>query len=493
MARGRPGRPSSPPAQEREDVVTAIAGALASERPHYSAFRRLSSTQMVAIYILISACLVALTIAPRVFASFCVATLATVFFAGSVYKAFVFLIGAAPGRHTTGPPIPDAELPIYTILVPLYRERDVLPVLLRALDAIDYPPDRLDIKLIAEDDDPETLEALASAPLASHVAVLRVPAVGPRTKPKALAVALTQARGAFVVVFDAEDQPEPMQLRMALQRFRELGSQTACLQARLNFFNARENWLTHLFALDYCLWFDALLRGLERIGAPLPLGGTSNHFRTETLIGVGGWDPYNVTEDADLGFRLAREGFKVRTLDSTTYEEAPTRLSAWLAQRARWIKGYLQTYFVHMREPRRLLRETGWRGVIALHFLLLGTAVGGLASPFLWAMFLGWVITGSGPLSGFTGGALLFVSLFGLVAGNALLIFLSLLAPLRRGWLALVPYALTVPLYWLLISLAAWRALIEFVFRPFYWAKTPHGLTRCPPQSRPGKTMERTP
>jgi len=462
---------------ERADRALRIVNALAVNAPHYSALRRLTGDQLLWLYAAATLVLLALTVSPRMTASLIVAVLALVFLASFVYKAVLFFLGSAPLPDPTPPPVPDETLPIYSVLVPLYREAAVVPALMRALLALDYPPGKLDIRLVVEDDDAQTQAALVRTVLPAHFSLVRVPTVGPRTKPKALALALGDARGAFVVVFDAEDHPEPGQLRMALARFAALGPKTVCLQARLNFFNARENWLTRLFAIDYCLWFDALLRGLERLGAPLPLGGTSNHFRRAALSAMGAWDPYNVTEDADLGFRIAREGLLVRTLNSTTFEEAPTRLRPWLAQRARWIKGYLQTYFVHMRTPRRLLAEAGWRGVITLHLFLLGTVLAGLVTPFLWLLFIGWIVTGDGLLSGFTGGALLLVSLVGLVAGNALLIFLSLLAPLRRGWLHLVPYALSVPLYWLMVSLASWGALFEFLFRPHYWAKTPHGLT----------------
>lgn len=478
----------SPPAapDARALSAAALANALAREQPHYSAYRRLTAPQMVVLYLLATAALAAFTVAPRLAGSLIVAVLALIFLAGFAYKALLFLIGAAPGSARAPDRADDAPLPLYTILVPLYREARVVPVLIRALTVLDYPRERLDIKLIIEDDDDETRAALAALNLRAPFDIVSVPPVGPRTKPKALAIALREARGAFLVVYDAEDQPEPDQLRRALARFAALGPRTVCLQARLNFFNARENWLTRLFAIDYCLWFDALLRGLERLGAPLPLGGTSNHFRKDALVALGGWDPYNVTEDADLGFRIAREGLSVATLDSTTFEEAPTRLGPWLAQRTRWIKGYLQTYFVHMRAPSRFHREAGWRGTLTLHLVLLATVIGGLTSPVLWVMFVCWALTGEGLLSGFTGGALLAVSLFGLVAGNALIVFLSLLAPLRRGWLNLVPYALTVPAYWLLVSLAAWRAAGGFLLRPFYWAKTPHGLTRFEARAAPG-------
>jgi cellulose synthase/poly-beta-1,6-N-acetylglucosamine synthase-like glycosyltransferase len=249
--------------------------------------------------------------------------------------------------------------------------------------------------------------------------------------------------------------------------------------------------LCRLYAIDYCLWFDYLLPGLERIGAPLPLGGTSNHFRTRALIEAGAWDPFNVTEDADLGIRLAREGWQVGTLSSTTFEEAPTRLSAWLTQRTRWMKGYMQTYLVHTRDRRRLGREVGLPGVAVLELFLFGSALSGLANPILWLLFALWLGTGHGVLGGLTGSALLAVSLMALVGGNGLLLFLFLLAPLRRGWFGLVPFALTAPLYWLLISLAAWLGFFGLILRPSHWAKTAHGLTGF--EARAGISRRRGP
>lgn len=244
--------------------------------------------------------------------------------------------------------------------------------------------------------------------------------------------------------------------------------------------------LCRLFAIDYCLWFDYLLPSLERLGAPVPLGGTSNHFRRDALLAAGGWDPFNVTEDADLGIRLAREGYHVGTLASTTYEEAPSCLAAWLSQRSRWMKGYLQTYLVHNRDRGRLKRETGRTGLLVLDVFLFGSVAAGLANPLLWTLFLAWTGTGEGVLDRWSSSWIFPFSLAGLVGGNLLLVFLSVLAPLRRSWLHLIPYALLAPLYWLLISVAAWRGLFGLVFRPFHWSKTDHGTSGFTPCAGPG-------
>ena len=215
---------------------------------------------------------------------------------------------------------------------------------------------------MVEEDDLETVAA-AKALLDGDVPfeIIEVPPGGPRTKPKAANYALAFARGEYLVVYDAEDRPERDQLKKAVATFRASPRQTACLQARLNFYNADHNWLTKMFALDYALWFDTLLPGLDRIGVPMPLGGTSNHFRTSVLRDIGGWDAFNVTEDADIGIRLSQLGYRVSMLDSNTFEEAPVTIGAWLKQRSRWLKGYMQTWLVHMRDPLALVRRTGLR------------------------------------------------------------------------------------------------------------------------------------
>jgi glycosyltransferase XagB len=479
-------REDRPPTSEDEkERLARLTAALAASRPDYSARRIFSIPQLLILYLLLSLGLAGFAYAPVAAASGVVGFLTLFYLASFLFKSWLFVI--APEFEEPAEDLPASPLPLYSVLVPLYREAAVLPALLGALARLDYPKEKLDVKLILEADDEETRSALDRIALPVWAEIILVPVSRPRTKPKALIYGLSFAHGDYVVVYDAEDQPEPDQLRRALAQFAKLGPGTACLQARLNVYNAKENWLSRLFAIDYCLWFDHLLPGLERIGAPLPLGGTSNHFRRAALLAAGGWDPFNVTEDADLGIRLAREGYRTRSLNSTTFEEAPPRLSAWLTQRARWMKGYLQTWLVHSRDRKRVARETGRAGLLVLDLFLLGSVLAGIVNPVLWALFIGWLSTGKGVLGGLAGPSLLLVSLFGLVGGNAMLVFLSLLAPLRRGWFHLVPYALTAPLYWLLVSLAAWRGLFGLLLRPFHWAKTAHGLTSFEPRAGPSK------
>lgn len=405
------------------------------------------------------------------------ATCVVLFLANSVFRGLLLWAGADfwPETASARSSLPDAALPIYSILVPLYREANVLPALLRALQALDYPPDRLDIKLIVESDDRETAVIADTAAAANEkFSVIRVPPGVPRTKPRACNYALPFALGEFTVIFDAEDRPEPDQLRKAVAAFRAAPDSVACLQARLNFYNVNDGWLTRMFALDYALWFDYLLRGLERLNIPMPLGGTSNHFRTSALRAIHAWDPYNVTEDADLGIRLAQVGLHVRVLDSTTFEEAASQLGPWLRQRSRWMKGYMQTWLVHMRSPGALFRNAGFGGFVGFQLFIGGTFLTALANPLLWGIFLySHFFGGAAPAASETA---MHVSVIGLAIGNGLFAYLAMLSPVRRGWLDPAPLGLTAPVYWLLISCAGVRALFQLCTRPWYWDKTPHGL-----------------
>jgi cellulose synthase/poly-beta-1,6-N-acetylglucosamine synthase-like glycosyltransferase len=255
--------------------------------------------------------------------------------------------------------IPDADLPVYTVLVPMYKEPEVAQKIARTVTSLDYPLDKLDVKLLLEEDDGPTRmkieEVIDTLPHCVEVIIApKVPKTEPRTKPRACNWGLERAKGDLLVVFDAEDQPEPDQLRKAAYAFSQLEAKgkknVICLQAKLNYFNARQNHLTRFFTLEYTNWFDLFLPGLHAIRTPIPLGGTSNHFRTAPLKELGGWDPFNVTEDCDLGIRMARKGFSTEVLDSTTWEEANSQLPNWIRQRSRWIKGYFQTHLVHTRE-----------------------------------------------------------------------------------------------------------------------------------------------
>ncbi|HYL38600.1 MAG TPA: glycosyltransferase family 2 protein [Bryobacteraceae bacterium] len=372
----------------------------------------------------------------------------------------------------------DTELPVYTVLVPMYQEPEVLPILTAALRRMDYPRSKLDIKLILEEGDAQTIEAAKALALDATFEIVRVPPSFPKTKPKACNYALNLARGKYLTIYDAEDKPQADQLKKAVVAFRKLGEGTACVQARLNYFNAEENWLTRMFTLEYSLWFDMFLPALDRLRVPIPLGGTSNHFDLTKLRQVSAWDPFNVTEDADLGLRFAALGYRVGVINSVTFEEANSRLGNWIRQRSRWIKGYIQTWLVNMRDPVGLIRRVGIQGFCSLQLFVGASVFSALVYPFVVLPFLVWIFTRSAALSPFFPAPVLVVSVANLIAGNSILIYVSMLAAAKRHHFSLLPYALTAPAYWLLMSVAGYKGLWQLVTKPFYWEKTTHGISK---------------
>ncbi len=370
----------------------------------------------------------------------------------------------------------ERELPVYTILVPLYREAAIVPRIAQGIGGLDYPKTKLDVKLLCEEDDSETIEAIQRLKLPPHFRLIVVPDSLPKTKPKACNVGLVQAEGEFVVIYDAEDRPEPDQLKKAVAAFRSSSRDLVCVQARLNYFNWRQNLLTRWFTCEYSVWFDLMLPGLARAGVPVPLGGTSNHFRREGLLQVLAWDPFNVTEDADLGIRLHKAGFRTAVIDSTTYEEANSAVGNWIRQRSRWIKGYLITWIVHTRRPVKLARQLGLRGFVSFH-LMVGGAFVFLVNPVLWTVSVLCALpdTMLNLSALFPGNTEDFALFYGLI-GNALFVAFALLgAVARRNW-GLVPAALISPLYWALMSIAGWKGFIQIFTKPAFWEKTVHGL-----------------
>jgi glycosyltransferase XagB len=371
----------------------------------------------------------------------------------------------------------DAELPIYSILVPVYKEPEVVPRLLKALSRIDYPREKLDVLLLMEADDLETITKAKEAKPPSFFRFILVPESLPRTKPKACNYGLNFCRGKYVTIFDAEDIPEPDQLKKAVAAFEAGGDTLMCVQAALNYFNSHENYLTRMFTLEYTYWFDCLLPGLDRLKLPIPLGGTSNHFRLDKLWELGGWDPFNVTEDADLGIRASANGFTVGVIRSTTYEEANKAFKNWLRQRSRWIKGYMQTWLVHNRNPLRLLRTIGLKNWLSYNFFIGGTVAIFLINPLMWIFFILWVIFQPAWMSMIFSGWVWNLALFSLIFGNLLAIMLNILAIMVRRNYELIPYAISNPIYWCMHSIAAYIALWQLITNPFYWEKTDHGLT----------------
>ena len=380
------------------------------------------------------------------------------------------------------PRLPDHRLPVYTVIAALYREASSVAPLMQAINALDYPREKLNVILVVEPDDLRTRAVIARLGPMPHAQVLIAPAVAPQTKPKALNCALPFARGSYVAVYDAEDRPEPGQLRAALDTFRVHGENVACAQASLCIDNTTHSLLSRTFAAEYAGQFDGFLPGMAEMGLPLPLGGSSNHFRTATLREVGGWDAYNVTEDADLGFRLARFGYRSITFASTTFEEAPILFGSWLRQRSRWMKGWMQTWLVHMRNPLQLWRDAGATGFLTLNIIVGGNVLSALAYPVLLCAVLMYLLSGTFPdlPSWFLVDRPTPLHIVAISAGYLSTIAVGLLGlgrrgRLRDGWIL----ALT-PVYWVCLSIAAWRAVWQYVWNPYHWEKTEHGLANRP-------------
>jgi cellulose synthase/poly-beta-1,6-N-acetylglucosamine synthase-like glycosyltransferase len=373
-----------------------------------------------------------------------------------------------------------SALPVYTVMVPLYHEAGVAVSLMRAIDALEYPGEMLDVKLLLEADDTETIAAVQKAMLEAKTKpeIVLAPSAGPRTKPRACNEGLARARGEFTVVYDAEDRPDPDQLLKAVAAFRKLENRIACLQCALDFYNPQRNWLTRQFTVEYAAWFDLFLPGLHVADLPIPLGGTSNHFRTATLRAVGGWDPYNLTEDCELGMRLHATGNRTAILASTTWEEASSEWGVWMRQRSRWSKGYAQTFLALTRRPFRLARQLGLRGLAGFLLVVGGFTLIQLVNPVYWVvgglyLAIRWQMLYAGDrMSEF-----FFTVSIALVFANVLFILANLAAARRRGGGRLYLAALMSPAYWVMASLATWRGVLQLLTKPFYWEKTPHGPT----------------
>lgn len=448
---------------------------LADQQPEESAlyaFKRNRSPQ-AAQYCFGALLIFTLAVAPAIAIAAAVLIASASFLAIAIFRVALAIIARNGVRPAARKPLGDEDLPTVTILAPLYREAHALPGLMRSLLNLDYPAEKLDIKLLLEEDDLETRnEAFRIAP-DDRFDVIVIPPSFPRTKPKACNYGLACARGDLIVIYDAEDEPDARQLRCAAEIFAAADDALACVQARLNYYNPEENWLTRLFTLEYCLWFDHFLPALDRLGAPVPLGGTSNIFRTEILAEAGGWDPHNVTEDADLGLRLARRGYRTAVIDSTTLEEANCRVGNWMRQRSRWMKGFMQTWLVHRCNQRGL---NDWRSIVAVDLLIGGTALAALANPILWAALLAERMFGFSLLAPLPD-ALRHATTAALIFGNLSFLALAAYAPIARGLACLSPAALMTPFYWLMMSAAAWKALWQLARRPSYWEKTEHGLS----------------
>lgn len=376
--------------------------------------------------------------------------------------------------------LPESRVwPIYTIFCPLYKEANVIPQFVDAIQQLDYPKNKLQVMLLLEEDDKETIKKASSLNLPSYFEIIAVPHSQPKTKPKALNYGLALAKGEYVVIYDAEDIPDPLQLKKVVKAFEISDDRTACIQAKLNFYNPNQNIITRIFTAEYSLWFDLILTGLQSIEAPIPLGGTSNHFRTNDIKQLKGWDSFNVTEDCDLGLRLVKSGKKTAIVDSTTLEEANSDIGNWFHQRGRWIKGYIQSYFVHIRNPKSFLEKASLKDFMLFQIIVGGKILSLFINPILWAITI--VYFAFRPMAGnliesFFPMPIFYIGILSLVFGNFLYLYYYMIATIKRKHFSVTKYALLVPFYWLCMSIAAWDALYKMIVSPHYWAKTIHGL-----------------
>ena len=450
--------------------------------PDISASRVYTLSQVLSIYVIVIAIFWGLLSNWWLTLVVLMAILNLFFIASIGFKLVLSLVGALDQLYRISDEdvaaLDDRTLPIYTILIPVYKEPEVLPILVQALNQLDYPKDRLDALLLLEENDIDTIEAARALHPPRFIRFIYIPDSQPKTKPKALNYALPFARGQYLTIYDAEDIPDPDQLKKAIVAFRTGTPDLICVQAALNYFNYDENILTRMFTLEYSYWFDYIVPGLQTFRFPIPLGGTSNHFRIDRLRELGGWDPFNVTEDADLGLRACERGYRIGVINSTTLEEANCELRNWIRQRSRWLKGYMQTWLVHTRNPLRSIRRLGISKWAAAQLFMGGTIISFIATPILWIIFFYWLATRAAWLDKLYPEWVLYISLFNLIFGNALGIYLNMIAVFRRRYYKLIFYSLLNPFYWLLHSIAGYIAIWQIYAKPFYWEKTKHGLSK---------------
>ncbi len=412
-----------------------------------------------------------------------------------IFNFIRILITLKPYKKTVSSDLPTVlktpanNLPMYTILVPLKDEAVMVPELIRRLQDIEYPSEKLDIKLALEVTDESTIHALKQESIDDtntfankrHLKyhLVKVPISELSTKPRSCNYALQFARGDITVIYDAEDMPDPLQLKKAYALFLQEKLDTLCVQAKLNFYNVRQNLLTRFFSLEYSFWYDAFLPGLYTWNVPLPLGGTSNHFLTGTLNKIGNWDPYNVTEDADIGWRLSRLGYRTAMLDSYTLEEANAHVGSWIRQRTRWEKGFLLTTLVHLGSPIKMYKQLGLWGFVSSATLFMTTFMLPILNPILWIFFILWYVLpllGMAPIGFSIPDWLHTVGLINLIVGNGAYILVHLINAIKQKHYHLIAIAPLMPFYWLLISAAGYRAIYQTIVTPHKWEKTAHGV-----------------
>ncbi|WP_112874803.1 glycosyltransferase family 2 protein [Paracoccus endophyticus] len=443
----------------------------------------------------IAALAVGLWFAPAAVLALGMALVVLTLAATTLVKALAFratVSAEAEARRAALRPQPEitAELPVISVMVPMFREEDIIDRLIGRLSGLTYPRELTDCLLVVEESDRVTREALAAARLPFWMRVITVPDGPIRTKPRAMNYALNFCRGSIIGVWDAEDRPEPDQLHRVARHLHLAGPKVACVQGALDFYNPRTNWLARCFTVEYSAWFRGVLPGLARMGLVVPLGGTTFFIRRAALDHAGGWDGWNVTEDADLGVRLARMGYRTEIVDTTTHEEANCRTVPWVRQRSRWLKGFAMTWGVHMRAPVRLWRDLGPAAFLGFHLQMFATVQQFLLAPVLWSCWL-MCVGVPHPLDETFGRAATIAAIALFIGSEALNLVVGLWS-VRRTHRHLIPWVVTLPLYFPLACLSAWKAAYEIVVKPFYWDKTAHGVFDVSPDTAIAQTEPAT-
>ncbi|MDV7142537.1 glycosyltransferase [Tropicimonas sp. TH_r6] len=474
---------------ELHKTITQLRNPLLADRAEQRVPYRLScrgwngllAARIVAVMALV--CLTAAILAPvttfSLLAIWAIVTLAVTLAlkaAALAYSARDYYATRREMFHTmrqTGPTI--ARLPTVSVMVPLFKEEHVADKLIKRLERLAYPKELLDILLVVEETDSQTQEVLERTELPRWMRVVVVPAGGVQTKPRALNYSLDFCKGQYIGVWDAEDAPDADQIHKVVRRFHERGPEVACLQGKLDYYNARTNWLSRCFTIEYASWFGVILPGLQKMKLALPLGGTTLYFRRAALERLGGWDAHNVTEDADLGMRLVRLGYRTEMVDTTTREEANCRVIPWIKQRSRWLKGYAMTWGVHMRNPMQLWRDLGAWQFAGFQVLFLGTLSQFLLAPVLWSFWL-LAVGLPHPLTGVIPPQLYWPLMGLFISSEAISITIGLFAVRDQQRRFLMPWVPTLHAYFPLAAIASYKAFHEIMMKPFYWDKTTHGL-----------------
>ncbi len=451
--------------------------------PRQSALGVLGLRQFIIFSILLESVAIGFVLSPILFVQVVIALLSTVYLIDVLFNLYLVLKTVRHSSELTFTPLEleslhEDRLPIYTILCPLYKEAHMLPQFLSGIEKLQWPKNKLDVILLLEEDDVASVAVFEKMDLPEYLNIVIVPHSLPKTKPKACNYGLAFAKGHYTVIFDAEDIPDPIQLKKAYLGFKRSKRNVVCLQAKLSYYNINQNLLTRFFTIEYSLWFGMTLSGLQSLNTTIPLGGTSNHFRTMDLKKLFAWDPFNVTEDADLGIRLFKLGYQTAMLDSVTLEEGNSDIRNWIRQRSRWIKGYMQTYLVHTRDSWSFVRERG------IHALLFHLIIGGkiafiFINPILWTVTLVYftMYARFGPfIDTFYPQAVLYIAITSLIFGNYLYLFCHIMGSVKNKQWGLIKYTYLIPVYWILISIAGSIALYQLIVKPFYWEKTIHGL-----------------